>query len=670
MEKSKIQIILEALDDASAELKMVRDGLQGIEKTSKPADTGLKGVWNSLKSMKVDILAVTGTVAALGFALKKAMDLGAQGAVVIQTAESFDYLMQKTKAAPDIMRRMREEANNTVDDLTLMSSVETLVAGTTDSVAQALMNAAPDLMSYAKAANKLNPSLGTTDYMFRSIAEGVKKGQPLILDNLGLAIKLQPAYEAYAASVGKTVESLTAEEKILALLNDTKRAGSILIDQVGGTTDSATDSFNQLGAAAKNFGDYLKTKLTPAASDFARVMTRGLNDATSAMQSYDREAAILREATEAGLIGAGEAYQALYGSEAAREELLRRLNTQLTANNLAQMEAIEYAQYMNNAHAMLSGTMTELLAPLAGANEATAAYTGYQEGLVAATQSYVEAERNAVIETANLSIAMKNASGADVAKKAIEGLTTAMGLGLISEEDYRRELEEIGKNYGVVNDRSLQMSEGLALLEDAVKTGAMPMEDYSTAVDYLYKNAGNMNDASQDLIDKFVTMPEKLNYNKKVFEETEKSLREGFNVEIETARSILAEIFALEDNKDFTFTIRWVEEGTAPAGIKPNYSRSPVSETTTKQWLGGARGLDMTIPPGFPNDSFFMPLALTSGEDLSVTPKSQAGRSSGRGGGDVHIHLAYAPSISLADEYEVRDRLMPFIMDGLRKAGI
>jgi len=40
-------------------------------------------------------------------------------------------------------------------------------------------------------------------------------------------------------------------------------------------------------------------------------------------------------------------------------------------------------------------------------------------------------------------------------------------------------------------------------------------------------------------------------------------------------------------------------------------------------------GLDMRIPPGFPNDSFFLPLAVTSGERVQVTPAAQAGREGG-----------------------------------------
>ena len=671
MEKSRIQIVLEALDEASAELKQVRTELKGLDKAGVQANKGTGSFWNQLKGIQSTAIATAGTLAAVGIAAKKAFDLGKEGSVVKQTAESFEYLLDKVEVAPYILEKVRVASNNTVDDMTIMSGMNTLVAGTTDKVSKALLEAAPELMSYAKAANKLNPSLGTTDYMFRSIAEGIKKGQPEILDNLGLAIKMQPAYEAYAESVGKTVDQLDAEEKILAVLNDTKRAGAVLIEQVGGSTEASTDSFEQLNTAAKRFGDYLRTKLTPAAQGFADVMTKGLNDATSAMESYDSENKLFRAAAEEGIISYEAIQQALYATkdnEEAREEIIRRLTTQLTAHNMAQMDAVTSSELMNEAHALIAGTLSEVTLGVDQTAESTAAYQQFQSQLVDATLAYVEAERNAVIETANLSITMKNATGADIAKQSIESLTTAFNLGKISESEYRGELEEIGKKYGLVNDRSLQLAQGQMLLEDALRTGAMPAtSDYSEAVDFLYQNSGNVDDINQALIDKFGIMPEKLGANKKSFEDTAKSLQEKFNVEIGTANDYLTGIFALPDYKDFTFTVRWVEEGSPPNGLTYDTSRKLDID---EEPYTGATGLHMTVPPGYPNDSFYMPLALTSGEELNVTPRSMIGQNPSGGGGNVIIQLTYAPLFSAGDEYEFEDRLWPFIENGLRRAGV
>ena len=62
---------------------------------------------------------------------------------------------------------------------------------------------------------------------------------------------------------------------------------------------------------------------------------------------------------------------------------------------------------------------------------------------------------------------------------------------------------------------------------------------------------------------------------------------------------------------------------------------------------GGAiplqHGTSFTVPGGFPNDSFFFPMALSSGEHVDVTPK---GRSRGRGG-NTYIYNRYGDRVNI-----------------------
>jgi len=69
-------------------------------------------------------------------------------------------------------------------------------------------------------------------YLADSLARGVSRLSPAILDNLGLQIKLKDAYEAYASSVGKATTQLTAQEKKTATLNEVLRQGIDLTSEV------------------------------------------------------------------------------------------------------------------------------------------------------------------------------------------------------------------------------------------------------------------------------------------------------------------------------------------------------------------------------------------------------------------------------------------------------
>lgn len=74
-----------------------------------------------------------------------------------------------------------------------------------------------ELDIYAKAALKLGAAVGRdAASAFDDLITGVGRASPLILDNLGITIKAAEAQQRYAASLGKTVEQLTENEKAQA----------------------------------------------------------------------------------------------------------------------------------------------------------------------------------------------------------------------------------------------------------------------------------------------------------------------------------------------------------------------------------------------------------------------------------------------------------------------
>ncbi len=278
----------QGLQDANRQLGDTSKQMEAMGGVSANVDKKTASLGTSLMGMGKVLMGVTAGVAAFGIVAKKAFDFAAEGAVVTQTAQSFDRLGVSLQA-------MRAASLGTVDDMTLMSSTLTLTAGASEALQGKLLGAAPQLMEIAKAANALNPALGDTAFMYDSIATGVKRASPLILDNLGIMVKVGAANEAYAASVGKAVAELTAEEKQIALLNATLTAGSRLVEQAGGSAESATDSYAQLGAEAKNMGDSFKAAvhdgLEPAVDTLVRMVTAG-QDALVVQQQLNAELAI------------------------------------------------------------------------------------------------------------------------------------------------------------------------------------------------------------------------------------------------------------------------------------------------------------------------------------------------------------------------------------------
>lgn len=298
-------------DEASRELSKVDKSLSGF-----------KDSFTELKS-QLD-LAREGLDLFIG-TFEKAFELGRQGAVFQQTTESFDGLLQKVGAAPDLLDQLRTASRGTVDDLTLMSSSLTLAAGAGDDFAKDLLNATPRLLEIAKASNKLNPTLGDTAFLFESIALGIKRGSPLILDNLGITVKLEEAYTEYAKTLGKAATELTSTEQKQALLNKVMAAGDTLIQQAGGSAAAATDDFDRLTASMENIGNEIKASLVPWLSRAAQALETLLTANRKFIEATKEHGAQV-----AATAGSYEEYAA----EMERALKVQGLSTQLTEDGL------------------------------------------------------------------------------------------------------------------------------------------------------------------------------------------------------------------------------------------------------------------------------------------------------------------------------------------------
>ena len=171
--QSKLQLVIEGVDKASGPLSKVNKSVNEMGNASETSGS-------NLKALGATALKVTAGLAALGLAAKKAFDLGKEGAAIKQTGQSFEFLIQKVGASANLLDQLRSAAKGTISDMDLMSSTATLLAGTQGALAQELASSTPILLEIAKAAQKLNPALGDTTFLYDSLALGVKRASPMI----------------------------------------------------------------------------------------------------------------------------------------------------------------------------------------------------------------------------------------------------------------------------------------------------------------------------------------------------------------------------------------------------------------------------------------------------------------------------------------------------------
>ena len=93
----------------------------------------------------------------------------------------------------------------------------------------------------------------SADFLTDSFARGVSRLSPLILDNLGIQVSLADANEAYSRATGKSVESMTKQERTGALLNTVLRQLKENTEGITLAANSAAGAVSRMETAWDDF---------------------------------------------------------------------------------------------------------------------------------------------------------------------------------------------------------------------------------------------------------------------------------------------------------------------------------------------------------------------------------------------------------------------------------
>ncbi len=190
-------------------------------------------------------------IAGSAIALKKAFDFVEMGASIEKQRAAFESLAKSHGSSADkILSNLKRISRGTVDTVSLMQSANKAL----------LLGIDPGqftkLMEIARAASKATGD--TVTKSFEDITVGIGRQSKLILDNLGIIVKVGDANKKYAAKLGKAASALTDAEKKQAFLNATVEAGQAIIDGVGKDTDSTSDAIDRFKVSIKEATDELR----------------------------------------------------------------------------------------------------------------------------------------------------------------------------------------------------------------------------------------------------------------------------------------------------------------------------------------------------------------------------------------------------------------------------
>lgn len=208
---------------------------------------------------------------------------------------SFDAITAASgRMGSEVLAAMQKAAGGTIDMITLMQNFNqaTFLAG--EQMAISLIDALPMLQKVAVATGE------SMDFMLSSMVRGVSRLSPRILDNLGVVVKLEQAYQRWADQNDKTVESMTQAEQQTALLTETMRQLEQKTKDIPDVADSALGAFLRLRT---NFTDLKQTLGADLIPTFAG-LARAINSIFPAIEAFGR----LFTGTLAALVDAGKAF--------------------------------------------------------------------------------------------------------------------------------------------------------------------------------------------------------------------------------------------------------------------------------------------------------------------------------------------------------------------------
>ena len=333
MADERLRIVIDALNKASGELKALQKELGEVDATTKTADKNASSFSDTWAMTLLGINQGIQIIQQVGQAMKAAFDFTYEGAQIIQTEAAFGSMADTIGMSTGVLSEWSDAVNGTVSDMQLMTGFQTLAAGLSKDMTAAFADNNTQLLKIAKAASALNPALGDTAFMYESITRGIKRSSPLILDNLGIVVKVGEANEALAKQLGKTVDELTAEEKQMALLNEVLKSGDTLINQLGGSVAAATDPWERFTAAMKNSKDETKKAVANMG-----LWPKVLNAASDSLDKMADSKSTLNTAYELGIISEREFREELQRLHAGFEidvELTEEVRTGLIAYDAA-----------------------------------------------------------------------------------------------------------------------------------------------------------------------------------------------------------------------------------------------------------------------------------------------------------------------------------------------
>jgi hypothetical protein len=200
---------------------------------------------------------------AMGLGIRQVAKFAVQSAKVESMGRAFDTLSGGTEDSSVAFEKLKEATDGTMSQFDLFQQANNaMILGVSKN--------SDEMAEMFDIAQRLGRALGKdTASSVESLITGIGRQSRLMLDNIGIIVKADDAYESYARKLNKTSSSLTDAEKKQAFLEATMESARLKADSLGEETDSTQDSFDRLSSSTTNLASFIGKKLNPVTTTLA-----------------------------------------------------------------------------------------------------------------------------------------------------------------------------------------------------------------------------------------------------------------------------------------------------------------------------------------------------------------------------------------------------------------
>lgn len=200
---------------------------------------------------------------AMGLGIRQVAKFAVQSAKVESMGRAFDTLSGGTEDSSVAFKKLKEATDGTMSQFDLFQQANNaMILGVSKN--------SDEMAEMFDIAQRLGRALGKdTASSVESLITGIGRQSRLMLDNIGIIVKADEAYESYARKLNKTSSSLTDAEKKQAFLEATMESARLKADSLGEETDSTQDSFDRLSSSTANLASFIGKKLNPVTTTLA-----------------------------------------------------------------------------------------------------------------------------------------------------------------------------------------------------------------------------------------------------------------------------------------------------------------------------------------------------------------------------------------------------------------